>query len=118
WQSTIGWRQARVLARMLSAPRHEQFRCPSCEASPPVGELWLCANCKQRFDTFREGGVCPHCGARFAATVCPECSRRHPLAEWVPRTAGPGAAPPQNMLDTSEIVVAAPSVPPGLFPGG
>ncbi len=118
WQSIIGWRQARALSRVLSGLRHEQFRCPSCGASPLAGDLWQCAHCRRRFDTFREGSVCPQCGVRFAATACPECSQRHPLAEWASGRAGSGSTSPPSALRASEIMVGPPSVPPGLFPDG
>ena len=78
-----GLQQARALSRFAKLPRREGFSCPSCKAAPPVGEFWRCAQCKQIFDTFQNGGVCPRCGARFDVTRCLDCGAAHPMSEWM-----------------------------------
>jgi len=80
------WRgllQARMLARIAKLPRRGGFVCPSCQQAPIIGPLWRCDKCGQAFDTFETHATCPHCGAQFPVTGCPECGRAHPLAEWV-----------------------------------
>jgi hypothetical protein len=77
-----GLKAARVLIRQEKLPRRPGFACPACHAAPPLGELWGCSNCRQRFDTFATGGVCPQCGARFDSTMCIYCFERRPLREW------------------------------------
>ena len=78
-----GLMQARGLARLAKLPRRSGFACPSCRQPPILGPIWRCDNCKQPFDTFETRGVCPHCGAQFAVTRCPECGRIYPWNEWL-----------------------------------
>ena len=84
WNSWAGLKHALVLLKMQKIPRREGFACPTCNTPPPLGERWACANCKQAFDTFATGAVCPHCGARYAETRCFDCGRAHPMNQWVP----------------------------------
>jgi Zn-dependent protease len=89
------WRgllQARVLARIAKLPRRAGLMCPSCQQAPIIGPLWQCDKCSQRFDTFETHAACPHCGALFPVTRCPECGRSHSLAEWA---AAPSSLPPR-----------------------
>jgi Zn-dependent protease len=89
------WRgllQARVLARVAKLPRRSGLVCPSCHQPPIVGPIWRCDRCLQPFDTFETRAVCPHCGAQFAVTRCPECGSARPIEEWV--VAPPVAFPP------------------------
>jgi Zn-dependent protease len=78
----VGFRQARLLARLESAPRHRDAACPSCNAHPFKGPFWKCDECHARFDTFAHQAECPACGMRSATTACPECRRAHPLWAW------------------------------------
>jgi hypothetical protein len=90
------WRgllQARALARIDKLPRRGGFACPTCQQPPIIGPLWRCAQCGQAFDTFESRGVCPHCGAQFGTTRCPECGREHAMAEWT--LGGVTVAPPR-----------------------
>jgi Zn-dependent protease len=89
-----GLMQARVLARVAKLPRRSGFACPSCRQAPIIGPLWRCEKCLQQFDTFANQAVCPHCGAQFAVTRCPECGNARPLAEWV---VAPAAAVPPRL---------------------
>ena len=86
-----GLRQARVLARVAKLPRRAGFACPSCKQAPIVGPIWRCEKCLQPFDIFESRAGCPHCGAQYAVTRCPECGRAFPLAEWL--TAPPPVPP-------------------------
>jgi Zn-dependent protease len=88
-----GLMQARVLARIAKLPRRGGFVCPSCQQAPIIGPLWRCDKCTQAFDTFETHATCPHCGAQFPMTRCPECGQAHSLAEWV--SAAPAFAPPR-----------------------
>jgi Zn-dependent protease len=90
WQ---GLMQARMLARIAKMPRRGGFACPSCHQAPIIGPLWQCDKCQNRFDTFETHSTCPHCGALFPVTRCPECGRTHSLSEWV--GAAPTSAPPR-----------------------
>ena len=84
WNCWAGLQQARLLLKMSKVPRRQDFTCPTCNSSPPLGNCWACGNCKQAFDTFATGAVCPHCGARYAETRCFDCGRSHPMNQWVP----------------------------------
>jgi Zn-dependent protease len=77
-----GLQHARELLRFSKVPRRQEFACPNCKASPPIGEYWKCGDCRQAFDTFATGAVCPHCSAQFAVTRCLDCGQQHPLNEW------------------------------------
>ena len=80
-----GFREAKSLARLAKIPRHDGFACPSCQAKPFRAPVWVCPGCRQEFDTFEHGAVCPGCGVSLAMTACPECRQAHPIAEWVTR---------------------------------
>jgi Zn-dependent protease len=89
--SWAGLQQARALAQFAKLPRRENLACPTCKMSPPMGDYWRCANCRQPFDTFQTGAVCPHCRARFDVTRCLDCGALHPMREWsVPVIAASG----------------------------
>ena len=45
FRSWAGFQQARIMARILNAPRHEDASCPSCKTSPVTGEFWACEKC-------------------------------------------------------------------------
>jgi len=77
-----GFQQARAMARVASAPRHGGLACPVCKIAPPQGAFWLCGKCRKPFDTFATQGVCPHCGAQYTVTFCPECGNLRPMSEW------------------------------------
>jgi Zn-dependent protease len=82
YRSWVGFQQARIMARILNAPRHEGAACPSCRTPPIRGEFWACETCRARFDTFAHRAVCPGCGNQFPLTVCPACGQGHPIAYW------------------------------------
>jgi Zn-dependent protease len=77
-----GFQQARVLAALEKAPRHEDAVCPSCGVHPLVGNYWACDQCHSRFDTFRYDAVCPFCRKVFPTTTCLECRRANPIDAW------------------------------------
>jgi Zn-dependent protease len=77
-----GWKHARALAQFAKLPRRDEFRCPKCQNSPPIGEFWKCNHCGQAFDTFAKQATCPHCGNRFSQTICLDCNRLSPIADW------------------------------------
>lgn len=83
FRAWAGFQQACALARLARAPRHIGFACPSCRAAPLKGTYWGCDQCRQPFDTFEQGAVCPHCGKQFAATACLECGNSYPTPEWL-----------------------------------
>jgi hypothetical protein len=85
----IGFRQARLLARIETAPRHHDAACPSCDSHPLRGPYWACDSCHARFDTFEHQAECPNCGKRFGTTTCMECGRAHPVWAWYDREAPP-----------------------------
>src|SRR5579864_956274 len=86
-----GLRQAQALSKLAKLPRHIGYTCPTCKSSPPIGNFWKCTACGQPFDTFQTGAVCPHCSARFPATMCLDCRRMHPMSEWMAPAAIAGA---------------------------
>lgn len=78
-----GLMQARVLARVAKLPRRAGFACPECKTSPPIGDYWVCGQCRQAFDTFVTQGICPHCGTQFSTTRCLDCGSLRPMNEWM-----------------------------------
>jgi hypothetical protein len=77
-----GLQQARLLIRMLRAPRHAALACPSCGQSPPAGPFCGCGRCAAAFDPFATGGVCPGCGAVVLDAACMNCGGQQPLQAW------------------------------------
>jgi Zn-dependent protease len=78
-----GLQHARGLLRLAKIPRRQGFSCPSCRTAPPLGAYWRCGKCQQPFDTFETRGVCPHCGAQYATTMCLDCQEQRPMNDWV-----------------------------------
>jgi Zn-dependent protease len=81
-RSLAGFKQARAIATMLNAPKHENITCPSCHSAPALGEFWTCNKCRTRFDTFAHEGICPGCGNQFDTTMCPSCGQTRPISSW------------------------------------
>lgn len=81
-----GLKHAQSLLRLAKLPTRQEYACPSCKTSPPLGPYWTCGHCGQPFDTFQTGSVCPHCSSQFPATQCLHCGRQHPLNEWMTTT--------------------------------
>ncbi|MFZ0732291.1 MAG: M50 family metallopeptidase [Candidatus Sulfotelmatobacter sp.] len=81
-----GLRHAQSLLKMAKLPKHEEYSCPNCKTSPPLGAYWRCGQCGQPFDTFQSGAVCPYCSTQFPATQCLNCGNQHPLNEWAATT--------------------------------
>jgi len=77
-----GFRIARTLVRMESAPRRQNYRCPPCHSNPRQGSFWRCHKCTAIFDMFATPGTCPACGTQFEMTRCLECSALNALASW------------------------------------
>jgi len=92
-----GWKHARALAQFAKLPRRDEFRCPKCRTSPPIGEFWKCDHCGQSFDTFAKQATCPNCGSKFPETHCPDCGQSSPMSEW---TSGSVAPSPANSLES------------------
>jgi Zn-dependent protease len=78
-----GLQHARGLLRMAKLPRRPGYACPVCRTAPPVGAYWTCGRCQQPFDTFETRGVCPHCAAQYARTMCLDCQEQRPMNDWV-----------------------------------
>jgi Zn-dependent protease len=81
-----GYQAAQALIRLEKAPRHLEFACPACDASPPRGPYWTCQRCRAVFDTFDTNAVCPNCQAVFTTTKCIECGTARPIQAWVQTT--------------------------------
>ena len=77
-----GLTQARALARVAAAPRHDGFACPICKVAPPSGAFWICGKCRKPFDMFETHAFCPNCGAEYGVMYCPECGSLRPMSEW------------------------------------
>jgi Zn-dependent protease len=78
-----GLQQARALSRILKSPRHAGFACPSCKTAPPIGNYWVCGQCKNQFDSFQTQAVCPSCSTQFNVTGCFDCGGLRPMSEWI-----------------------------------
>jgi Zn-dependent protease len=81
-QSWGSYKAAGAMRKLEKLPRRAEFRCPQCSASPPVGAYWLCPSCRNAFDPFATGAVCPHCQAALDATTCPDCQSARPHRSW------------------------------------
>jgi hypothetical protein len=81
-----GLRHAQSLLKMAKLPKREQYSCPNCKTSPPIGPYWRCGHCGQAFDTFESSAVCPYCSTQFPATQCLSCGHQHPLIDWATPT--------------------------------
>ncbi len=77
-----GLQHARALLRFAKLPRRFEYSCPSCQASPPIGEYWKCGKCGNAFDSFQTGAVCPHCATRYEGTRCLDCGAVNPIGAW------------------------------------
>jgi Zn-dependent protease len=77
-----GLQHARALLQFAKLPRRFGFACPSCQASPPIGDYWKCGKCGQPFDSFQTEAVCPHCTTRYEGTKCLDCGAVRPMSEW------------------------------------
>jgi Zn-dependent protease len=77
-----GLQHARELSRVAAAPARPGLACPACATAPPAGAFWICGRCKNRFDIFAGGGMCPNCQAQYLQTRCLECSRLSPLQSF------------------------------------
>lgn len=80
--ASAGFRQGRLLARLLSSPRRPEASCPSCKSAPLIGNYWTCTECRSRFDLFAHRGRCPECGQLYRAMKCPDCYQEHLLDDW------------------------------------
>ena len=78
-----GLQQARMLLKRARMPRRDGFACPQCKAAPPIGEFWMCGQCRKPFDSFQTQAVCPNCAAQFSSTACLDCGQRGPMSEWI-----------------------------------
>jgi Zn-dependent protease len=74
-----------TLLKMDRLPRRHGFSCPHCQNSPPLGEFWICGNCRHSFDTFATQGSCPFCGTQFPVTRCLYCGHASPMSQWAPQ---------------------------------
>jgi len=79
WRSFQAARELRTIEQL---PRRTGFKCPSCHASPPVGEFWVCPSCRGTFDPFAREASCPHCQAVLEQVTCPDCHTARPLRSW------------------------------------
>lgn len=77
-----GWKQARALIQFAKLPRRDEFRCPKCHNSPPIGEYWKCNHCGEAFDTFAKQATCPNCATKFSETRCLDCNLPSPMSAW------------------------------------
>ena len=85
-----GLQQAQALLRIAKLPRRQGLSCPACEASPPIGNYWICPECRRPFDTFETRAICPNCGTRAGGARCLDCGRLNSIDAW----AGPVFAHP------------------------
>ena len=81
-QCLAALRQARAQVALDRFPRHGEFRCPSCQAAPPVAAIWSCEKCGNTLDPFLTHATCPHCQNVLPAIACIDCGAKHPLEHW------------------------------------
>ena len=78
-------KSARYMAKMDAAPKRVELACPHCHQPPPLGEYWVCGNCRRPFDMFAMMGRCPHCAAQYAQGRCPDCGQYAPFDRFARR---------------------------------
>jgi hypothetical protein len=78
----LSFRESKNINTLSRLPRHTGFACPSCHQPPPGGPIWICSQCRNRFDPFSTRAVCPHCRTPQSKSGCPQCGTEHPLEEW------------------------------------
>lgn len=76
------FKEAIELSRRERAARNESYHCPACHKSPPAGDYWTCAKCRNKFDAFATQLECPHCSTHYERIGCFECGAGSTLAEW------------------------------------
>jgi Zn-dependent protease len=79
-----GLKHSFLLLRLARLPHRDGLACPSCQAPPPMGDLWTCTACRTLFDVFATQAVCPYCSTEVDETAarCMECGRFHPINDW------------------------------------
>lgn len=80
-----GFQQARALARLAEAPKHQGLACPACKEAPLIGPIWRCGQCQKGFDVFDAHSICPNCGAQITAVPCTACGRVNPVGAFYPQ---------------------------------
>jgi Zn-dependent protease len=75
-------RHARLLQDLERAPRNPEFECSACHLAPPIGDYWICRQCRRQCDPFETGEICPHCQGVLPTIICPHCGVARPLSEW------------------------------------
>lgn len=80
-----GFKYARQLIRISKAPRRDGYRCPVCQAVPPIGDFWTCGKCRKKFDAMETHLVCPHCSTQYARVACQDCGTAHSAEQWLPQ---------------------------------
>lgn len=86
-------RSSFAMARREKGPRHQDYACPSCKASPHIGNYWFCPRCKKAFDTFASKAQCPGCRTNFASTSCLACGESSPIDRWIVAAGVPSSSP-------------------------
>jgi hypothetical protein len=77
-----GFKHARAILALERAPQHDAFACPACQATPPVGNFWICQRCGSPFDMFANEAVCPHCKGHYAEVQCGNCGTWAEVDRW------------------------------------
>lgn len=81
-QCLAGLRQAQAQVALDRFPRRSDFRCPSCQVSPPAAAIWSCEKCGNTLDPFLTRAVCPHCQSVLPLVLCIDCGGKHPIEHW------------------------------------
>lgn len=76
------FKASQSLVKLDNLSRRQGYACPVCHAAPPIGRVWMCDLCGEKFDPFETSGACPNCGKRHENTMCVECNRMSPLEAW------------------------------------
>ena len=95
-QSAATYQATRQILLVESLPRRTDCACPSCYAPPFQGPLWVCDECRTRFDVFDSRGKCPACGAWYLQQPCLGCRSTSHIDRWFEYLPGKGLAPPPD----------------------
>jgi Zn-dependent protease len=82
-----GFQRAREMMRLANAQRYLNYVCPACKAPAPVGDFWMCAKCRKKFDAIATQLTCPHCNTHYERVACFQCGAVNPLPAWAGQTA-------------------------------
>ncbi|MBY0232635.1 MAG: M50 family metallopeptidase [Gemmataceae bacterium] len=95
-QSAATFQAVRQVLMIEALPRRTDCACPSCHSAPFAGPLWVCDECRTRFDVYETRGKCPACGAWYLQQACLGCRATAHIDRWFEYLPGKGLERPEE----------------------